>query len=139
MLGTPSAVVGNSFASKTLGALKSDREWTLVITNPADTMKEWPVVGEKIHAVRYEASDDLPQFVEERQPQIKSFLDWHVGAAGGTAKSVFLLTGAIIVAGIMLAWAKPAAKSIRKIFIRFWGTDHDFQIVVCPLFLSSIS
>lgn len=119
ILGTPTAMVGNSFASKTLGAFESYRDGTLVIAKPADSVKTWPLVGEKVHAVWYEAADDLPTFVEKRQPQIKGFFSWFVDSATGAAKSVFMLIGAIIIAGIMLAWAQPAAKSIRKIFISF--------------------
>ncbi len=77
------------------------------------------MVGEKVHAVWYEAADDLPTFIEKRQPQIKGFFSWFVDSATGAAKSVFMLIGAIIIAGIMLAWAQPAARSIRKIFISF--------------------
>ncbi|HHP0460456.1 TPA: AI-2E family transporter [Vibrio harveyi] len=119
ILGTPTAMVGNSFASKTLGAFESYRDGTLVITKPADSVKTWPLVGEKVHEVWYEAADDLPTFIEKRQPQIKGFFSWFVDSATGAAKSVFMLIGAIIIAGIMLAWAQPAARSIRKIFISF--------------------
>ncbi|MET2949795.1 AI-2E family transporter [Vibrio owensii] len=119
ILGTPTAMVGNSFASKTLGAFESYRDGTLVITKPADSVKTWPLVGEKVHAVWFEAADDLPEFIEKRQPQIKGFFGWFVDTASGAAKSVFMLIGAIIIAGVMLAWAQPAAKSIRKIFISF--------------------
>ncbi|USD52530.1 MULTISPECIES: AI-2E family transporter [Vibrio] len=119
ILGTPTAMVGNSFASKTLGALESYRDGTLVVSKPADSVKSWPLVGEKVHAVWYEAADDLPTFIEKRQPQIKTFFSGFVDSATGAAKSMFMLIGAIIIAGIMLAWAQPAAKSIRKIFISF--------------------
>ncbi|MET2845197.1 AI-2E family transporter [Vibrio owensii] len=119
ILGTPTAMVGNSFASKTLGAFESYRDGTLVIAKPADSVKTWPLVGEKVHAVWFEAADDLPEFIEKRQPQIKGFFGWFVDTASGAAKSVFMLIGAIIIAGVMLAWAQPAAKSIRKIFISF--------------------
>lgn len=119
ILGTPTAMVGNSFASKTLGAFESYRDGTLVITKPADSVKTWPLVGEKVHAVWFEAAADLPEFIEKRQPQIKGFFGWFVDTASGAAKSVFMLIGAIIIAGVMLAWAQPAAKSIRKIFISF--------------------
>ncbi len=119
VLGVPTAVVGNSFASKTLSTLASYRDGTLVVSKPADSVKDWPLVGEKVHTVWDEAADDLPNFVEKRQPQIKSILSWFVNSATGMAKSVLMLIGAVIIAGIMLAWAEPAARSIRKIFISF--------------------
>ncbi len=119
LLGVPTAVVGNSFASKTLSGLESYRDGSLVISKPADSVKDWPLVGKKIHAVWDEAADDLPKFVEKRQPQIKSIISWFAASATGMAKTVLMLIGAVIIAGIMLAWAEPAAQSIRKIFISF--------------------
>ncbi|WP_182052386.1 AI-2E family transporter [Vibrio sp. B1FIG11] len=123
ILGTPTAMVGNSFASKTLGVFESYRDGTLVVSKPADSVKEWPLVGRKLHKVWDEAAEDLPNFIEKRQPQIKGVFSWFINSATGAAKSVFMLIGAIIIAGIMLAWAQPAARSIRKIFISF--TDEE--------------
>lgn len=119
VLGTPTAMVGNSFATKTLAALDSYQNGTLVITKPTDSVKEWPLVGEKFYAAWDEAADNLPDFIEKRQPQIKSLFGWVVDSAAGAAKNVFLLIGAVIIAGIMLAWAEPATASISKIFISF--------------------
>ncbi|CAE6931999.1 Putative transport protein YdiK [Vibrio sp. B1FLJ16] len=119
VLGVPTAVVGNSFANKTLSTIESYRDGTLVVSKPADSVKDWPLVGEQVYVAWDEAADDLTNFVEKRQPQIKSIVSWFVNSATGMAKSVLMLIGAVIIAGIMLAWAKPAAKSLRKIFISF--------------------
>lgn len=119
ILGVPTAVVGNSFATKTLNTLESYRDGTLVVSQPADSVKDWPLVGEQVHEAWVEAADNLPNFIEQRQPQIKGIFSWFVNIATGTAKTVLMLIGAVIIAGIMLAWAQPAAKSIRKIFTSF--------------------
>ncbi len=119
VLGVPTAIVGNSFANKTLSTLESYRDGTLVVSKPADSVKEWPLVGEQVYTVWDEAADDLTNFVEKRQPQIKGIMGWFFNSATGMAKVVLMLIGAVIIAGIMLAWAKPAAKSIQKIFISF--------------------
>lgn len=47
VLGTPTAMVGNSFASKTLETVDSYRNGTLVVPTPTDSVKEWPLVGKK--------------------------------------------------------------------------------------------
>lgn len=119
VLGTPTAMVGNSFASKTLEALDSYRNGTLAVSKPTDSVKEWPLVGEKVYAAWDEAAVNLPVFIDKHQPQIKSIFGWVFDSAAGAAKSVFVLIGAVIIAGIMLAWAEPASASIRKIFISF--------------------
>lgn len=119
LLGVPTALVGNAFATNVLLAFDAYEAGTLVVPVPADSVKGWPVIGTNLFEVWKDAATDFPGFVEQRQPQIKGILNWFVETASGAAKSVFLLIGAIIVAGIMLAWAKPATESIRKIFISF--------------------
>ncbi len=119
VLGTPTAMVGNSLTSKTFFVLDAYNSGELTVSKPDVQVKGWPLIGEKIYNTWDEASDDLPTFIEKRQPQLKSIISWLVDSAAGAAKSVFMLIGAVIIAGIMLAWAEPAEKSIRKIFISF--------------------
>ena len=76
-----------------------------------------------MHDAWGEAAADLPRFIEKRQPQLKSLSSWFVERASGAARSVFLMIGAIIIAGIMLAWAEPASRSIRRIFTSFSNSD----------------
>ncbi len=128
VLGTPTAMVGNSLASKTSQLYESYREGTLVVTKPSDNVKLWPLIGDRVYGAWAEAAEDLPHFIEKRQPQVKSVLGWVVEKATSTAKSVFILIGAVIIAGVMLAWAGPATESIRKIFISFTDEERGGQL-----------
>lgn len=119
LLGIPTAMVGNSFASKIFGAYESYEAGALVVPQPAGSVKDWPLIGERMHDAWDEAAADLPSFVEKRQPQLKDLSSWILERASGAARSVFMLIGAIIIAGIMLAWAEPASQSMRRIFISF--------------------
>ncbi|MCQ1056845.1 AI-2E family transporter [Photobacterium sp. DNB23_23_1] len=119
LLGVPTAMVGNSFASKIFGTYESYEAGELVVPKPTESVKEWPLIGEKMHDAWDEAAADLPRFVEKRQPQLKNLSSWFLERASGAARSVFILIGAIIIAGIMLAWAEPGSHSMRRIFISF--------------------
>lgn len=119
LLGAPTALVGSSFASKVLGAHASYEAGTLSVPEPADELTGWPLIGEDLYAAWSEAAEDLPGFIEARQPQFRNFSSWVVETASGAARSVFLLIGAIIIAGIMLAWAGPATMAMRRIFTSF--------------------
>ncbi|MEM9300997.1 MAG: AI-2E family transporter [Pseudomonadota bacterium] len=124
LLGIPTAMVGNSLASKTLEAYEAYQAGELTIPAPSDKVAEWPLVGERLHDAWGDAAEDLPRFVETRQPQLESLSTWLVSSARGAAGSVFLLIGAFIIAGIMLAWAGPAEVSTRRIFVSFSGDDR---------------
>lgn len=119
VLGIPTTLIANSFASGVFGAYEAYQSGSLVIPKPIDAVQELPIVGTGLFEAWKDAHQDIGGFIEERQPEVKGLLNWFVDTASGTAKSVFLLIGAVIIAGIMLAWAEPATKSLRKIFIRF--------------------
>ncbi|MGY3572648.1 AI-2E family transporter [Vibrio paucivorans] len=119
ILGVPTAMVGNAFATSTFDAYDAYQSGTLVIPEPMKSVQSWPIIGENLYGAWKEAARDITGFVEKRQPEIKSLLGTLVDTASGAAKTVFLLIGAIIIAGIMLAWAQPASQSIRQIFVSF--------------------
>ncbi|WP_117232847.1 AI-2E family transporter [Vibrio maerlii] len=119
ILGIPTALIGNAFATNVLLAFDAYEAGTLVVPAPTESVRDWPIIGANLYEVWQEAATDFASFVQQRQPQIKGLLNWFVETASGAAKSVFLLIGAIIIAGIMLAWAQPATLSIKKIFISF--------------------
>lgn len=119
LIGVPTTMVANSFATKTLDAYEDYQQGALVIPAPKASVEDWPLVGEDVYDAWSEASTDMSSFIDKRQPQLKAASSWLVSAAGGAASNVFFMIGAIIVAGIMLAWAEPATKSMRKIFTSF--------------------
>ncbi|MGR5096534.1 AI-2E family transporter [Vibrio maritimus] len=119
VLGTPVALVGNSLAVKTLQTYQHYQDGELHVPPPPQKVKEWPLIGEDTYLAWSEAARDLPTFVDKRQPQLKNASAWFVDKASGAASSVFLLIGAVIIAGIMLAWAEDGTKAMRRIFTSF--------------------
>lgn len=119
VLGTPVAVVGNSLAVKTLQTYQIYEQGDLHIPAPPQKIKDWPLIGEDTYLAWSEAARDLPNFIDKYQPQLKNASAWFVEKASGAAGSVFLLIGAVIIAGIMLAWAEDGTKAMRRIFNSF--------------------
>ncbi|MGR5165951.1 AI-2E family transporter [Vibrio astriarenae] len=128
VLGVPTALVGNAFATNTMVAFEAYEAGTLALPAPKETIKDLPIIGESLYLSWLEASTDLSGFVEQHQSQVKGALNAVVGAAGGAAKTVFLLIGAVIIAGVMLAWAQPATRSIEKIFISFSDSQKGAEL-----------
>jgi predicted PurR-regulated permease PerM len=50
LLGAPTAMVGNSFASKIFGVYDSYEAGTLTVPEPAAEVKDWPVLGDDLHS-----------------------------------------------------------------------------------------
>jgi predicted PurR-regulated permease PerM len=87
---------------------------SLTIPPPSNSVKSWPVVGEKIHGIWYSASTDLGQTVIKYKSEIvgvgskiaKGFL-----SVGGGILQLFV---ALIIAGVLLC-IPGTSESVRKV------------------------
>mgnify|MGYP000880565193 FL=1 len=117
----PVAVLGTSFAEQI-------REWDtrfqnneLTISQPGPGVAEWPVVGEKVHSAWSQAAANLPQFLEDYREQIETLTKAGIANAKNAAGVILLLIGALIVAGIMMAWGESGSKAMLRIIDRVNG------------------
>lgn len=118
LLGVPTATIGYLFATSVLGTYGKYEDGTLLVPEPSAEVANWPIIGTDLYEAWGAAAADLPAFLETRQPELKSIATWFFETASGVAGSVFLLIGAIIIAGIMLAMAEQGSQSVRQIFTR---------------------
>ena len=118
LIGFPTAIIGYSFATNVLGTYEAYEAGKLLVPEPSAEVADWPIIGADLYDDWSAAAADLPAFLETRQPELKSLATRFIDKASGAAGSVFLLIGALIIAGIMLAWAGPGGLSVRRIFTR---------------------
>ena len=94
------------------------------IPPPPERVAEWPLVGDKIHAVWNKAYTDLPAFIKSMQPKIgdlaKTLLELVASIGGGILKFV----AAFIVAGIVMAFGEGGGRASQAIFGRMVGTER---------------
>jgi predicted PurR-regulated permease PerM len=94
---------------------------SVAIPAPRDGVAEWPVIGEKVHALWSRAHADLPALVQSLQPKIgdlaKAALRFVAGIGGG----LLHFLAAFIVAGILMAFGQAGDRSSRAIFERVVG------------------
>ena len=124
LIGVPTVLLGSSFAKQIFDTYDAFNQGTVVIPQPVPSVAEWPLVGGKLYETWQAAAADLPAFLETLQPQLANFTKWVLGVAASTAGGVFLLLGALIIAGIMLAYAGPASEAMRRVFNRIAGANE---------------
>ena len=123
LIGVPTTMLGVSFAGHIqdlYGAFESN---TLTLEQPDPSVADWPVIGKKLHASWSEAADNLPEFLKENRRQITQLSKSVLGAAASTAGGVFLFLGALIIAGIMMAYGESGSQAIRRIVSRVVGPE----------------
>ncbi|MEM8569478.1 MAG: AI-2E family transporter [Pseudomonadota bacterium] len=130
LIGIPTAMMGSSFAGQIFSSFEAFSAGTVIVPEPAPDVADWPIIGERLSAAWSAAATDLPAFLETLQPQLANFANWILGVAGSTAGIVLELVGALIIAGIMLAWAEAGSRAIRKIFVRLSGAARGPQLLL---------
>ena len=124
ILGTPMVLLADSFAGQLNGLTERFEAGTLALDLPPESVADWPLVGEHIYDAWTEAATNLPGYLEKRGPQIAAVSKPVLGAALAAAGSVVLFLGALVVAGLMMAWREPGSRALLQILNRLAGAER---------------
>lgn len=112
LLLTPVVVLAGS-AIETLNAyaqmlLRGDH----VVPPPPESVRSWPLVGEKVYEFWQHGSEDIRALVSSHVGEIASLGRWVGRIAAGVVFEVLQFAGAIIVAGVLLAYAEKLGETV---------------------------
>jgi predicted PurR-regulated permease PerM len=97
---------------------------TLTIPAPAEKVKEWPIVGEKLYDAWQSASTDIEQTLIKYNDQLTE-IGTKVGKGIlGAASAIIQILVSLIIAGILLV-VGGAGEAIRKFFRKLAGDRGD--------------
>jgi predicted PurR-regulated permease PerM len=123
LIGTPTVMLGSSFAGHIQGVSQALEDETVQIPPPAESVAEWPLVGEKVYRVWSQASTSLPALLQKAKPQLTEFTKKMLAIMASTAGGVFAFLGSLIIAGIMMAYGKSGAQAMSRIICRVAGKE----------------
>ena len=124
MIGVPTVMLGSSFAGDLQHLYTSFQAGTISVKQPPPSVAEWPLVGKKIDAVWSAAAENLPGFIEENKPQFTRLSKAVLSAVASTAGGIFMFIGALVIAGIMMAYGEPGGRSMQRIISRIVGPQN---------------
>jgi predicted PurR-regulated permease PerM len=117
-IGAPTVMLGESFAGHANDAYTAYQNDTITIVRPDPSVAEWPIIGDKLYSAWSAAADDLPGYLKSYRPQLKQTLGNALETAADTVGAVLLFLGALIIAGIMMAYGGPGGQAIQRILCR---------------------
>ncbi len=124
LIGIPTVMLGSSFADRVQEVYLGLENQTLTIPQPKPAVAEWPLIGERVFDAWSGAARDLPEFLEEHEPQIKNLSGKLLSAAASTAAGVLQFLGALIIAGIMMAYGEGGSRAMQRIANRLAGPSE---------------
>ena len=118
LIGVPTVMLGSSFASRIHDVYTAFENNEIVIKAPSPGVADWPLVGKKVYSTWSAASEDLPDFLQQNKEQLTNLSKRALSAATNTAGAVMMFLGALIIAGIMMAYGESGSRALRRIFCR---------------------
>jgi predicted PurR-regulated permease PerM len=117
----PTWVLMGSFADSVQHFVGAVQQNTVHIPAPPESVKNLPLVGNKIYAGWSKAQTDLPGVVKTMQPQIGDLARRALSMVASVGGAMLLFMASFIVATILMAYGESAGRSGRNIFSRIAG------------------
>jgi len=91
------------------------------IPEPSESVKEWPLIGEKTYAFWFGASDNLEATIKKHKVKVEEILKSAASRAAGAGLTVLMLIFSIIISGFFLAGAEGSGQFAKKFIVRLAG------------------
>ena len=124
LLMTPTVMVSNSLIDTSAAISEKYAAGTLTIPPPGENVRDWPLIGEKLHAFWAEASGNLENTLAHYEPQLKKAAQSLLSAMAGIGGGILQFVISIIISGVLVANAPAAYRVSVKIFSRLTSAEH---------------
>ncbi|TRX62382.1 AI-2E family transporter [Carboxylicivirga sp. M1479] len=115
------------FASSTVESVsytvESIQDGSLKVSPPQESVKEWPLIGDKVHALWTDAANNLTNLLKKFEPQLRTMIPKLTSAVAGLAGSVLMFIISLVIAGTLLLFAEPGKILANKIFRTLVGEN----------------
>ncbi|HET8946567.1 MAG TPA: AI-2E family transporter [Candidatus Polarisedimenticolia bacterium] len=124
LLVVPTALLMSSFGTSVRDLVQGVQNNTLQIPPPAESVRGWPLVGEKIFGLWSKANADLPGLVQSLQPKIGDLARKALSVVANIGLGVLQFVASLIVGGILMAYGAAGARTSRAILARLVGGER---------------
>jgi predicted PurR-regulated permease PerM len=115
ILTAPVVVLTESLVVSSMDLATQISEGSVRVPPPSDSVRDWPVVGEKLHSSWLQASENLGAALTRFGPQMEAVRHGLVATAGGAGAAFLQMFVSIIIAGVFLAAAEGSLALLRGV------------------------
>lgn len=123
LLITPTVMVSNSIIDSSAIIAERYEASELKIPPHNDNVKDWPLIGEKAHAVWSQASISIEDTLKKHNAETEKVAKAIVSGAAGAAGTILQFVLSIIISGILVANAASAYDVTIKFFARLTNKE----------------
>ncbi len=127
LLIAPSILITSSLVETSTHLAKGIHEGTLTVPPPAQSVSEWPLIGDKVYSFWNQASINLEATLKQNSTQIKKLGEAFISAIAGVSGGILQFILSIIISGIFLVNTKSAYGVTVKIASRLTDKEQGLQ------------
>ncbi len=121
----PTWMFAGSLIESTTSLGRNIADGSMHIPPPSDSVKEWPLVGEKVHAAWSNTANNFTMVLKNNADQIKEISATLLTKAAGVGLGILSLVFSILIAAAFLSNAEVAARAMQRLFRRLAGEQGD--------------
>lgn len=121
LIDVPVGFLGVSFINNAHDVRTAYENNELNVPEPDPKVAQWPVVGPNVYDAWTAAHANFKKFLVLYKDQLKTYGTRLISMVGDAAGTVFFFFGALIIAGIMMAWGKSGSAAMQRIMTRLDG------------------
>ena len=115
------------------------QDGTFHIPPANESVKSWPLVGDKIYDLWNQSSTNLAQVVEHFQEQIITFSSYLLSAIAGFGMGMLQFLLAIVIAGVLIASRKTSEYKIHQLATKLAGEKGGNYLPIIGSTIRSVS
>ena len=121
LLITPTVMLTDSAIENSKHMAQQLRDGTFSIPAPPENVQTWPLVGKKLYGIWELAATNLGEAASKYKEHLTGLGKWLLSAAAGAGMTVLQFVISIIIAGVLLVYAKNSCQGIEIVAARLMG------------------
>lgn len=117
----PTYLVSDSLFTTASDVYDGIQEGSFELKPPSESVKSWPVVGEKVYATLLGLSANLMKALAEYADQVKSVLGTIASSIGSLAGGILQFIISLLISGVFMSNAQACQKAFQQISVRLAG------------------
>ena len=131
------------FADSMVSGLKGFHDGTQTgefhINPPSESVKDWPIIGERMFDAWAAASSNLESFLEEHHEQLQGAASFVVKKTAGVGMGILLFAASILVGAAFLANAESVKASLLRFCRRLAGDKGEQMMSITAQTIRSVT
>ncbi|MCD6271413.1 MAG: AI-2E family transporter [Deltaproteobacteria bacterium] len=121
----PTWIFSSSIIESTTSLGQHFADGTVRIPPPSDAVKDWPLIGNKVHSAWADAAENFTAFLQKNTSQVKALGKTLLSLVAGLGLGILQIVFSILIAAAFLSNAEAAASAMQRLFRRLAGERGD--------------